>query len=211
MNQPKYLIYRLSARAVMGYSRASSDGYFAFELNSTATEKCKINIQEQEDNALFYQIMDELHGGNFALDAGVVNDLSELLFYMDFSEIFDRTGRQKKYMDRQKKVESMFRPDGITLDFGSGTCRYVAFERSASMSRRAMLSFIREDFYAPVRRRIMMDLTVRQCPLSKLYAYNGLMLSSGIRIDGIAIDKPHRVIVVANPAYKGDPVRVMQH
>ncbi len=155
--------------------------------------------------------MDELHGGKFTLPAGgkVVTDLSEILFYMDFSGIFDRTGRQRKYMDRQKKAESMFRPDGIILDFGSGACRYVAFERSASMSRRAMLSFIREDFYEPVRKRIMMDLTVRQCQLSKLYAYNGLMMSSGIRIDGIGIDSPHRVIVVANPAYNGESIKVI--
>ncbi len=211
MNQPKYLIHRLSARAVMGYSKALPDGYYAFELNGTATGKCKINTQEQEDNALFYQIMDELHGGKFTLptDGKVITDLSEILFYMDFSGIFDRSGRQKKYVDRQKKAESMFCPDGITLDFGSGACRYVAFERSASMSRRAMLSFIREDLYEPVRKRIMMDLSVRQCQLSKLYAYNGLMMSSGIRIDGIGIDRPHRVIVAANPAYSGESVKVI--
>ncbi len=43
MNRPKYLIYRLSARAVMGYSKALPDGYYAFALNGTATGKCKIN------------------------------------------------------------------------------------------------------------------------------------------------------------------------
>lgn len=211
MNQPKYLIYRLSARAVMGYGKALPDGYYAFELNSFATEKCKVNTQEQEDNALFCQIMDELHGETFfaPADDQVVKDLSEILFYMDFSGIFDRTGRQKKYTDRQKKAESMFRPEGIILDFSSGSHRYLAFERSASMSRRSMLSFIREDLYESVRKRIMMDLTVRQCQLSKLYAYNSLMMSSGIRIDGIGIDKPHRVIVVANPAYKGELTNVI--
>ena len=210
MSQTKYNIYRLSARAVMGYGRENTDGYYTFELNSTATEKCKVSTQPaQDDNALFYQIMDELHGGSFALDDGVVNDLSDIIFFMDFAGIFDRTGRQKKYLDRQKKAESMFRPEGITLDFGSGAHRYVAFERSASMSRQAMLSFIREDFYEPVRRRIMMDLTIGMCQLSKLYAYNGLMMSSGIRVDGIEIDRPHRVIVIDNPTYKNHNVKVI--
>ena len=210
MSQTKYKIYRLSARAVMGYGRENTDGYYTFELNSTATEKCKVSTQPaQDDNALFYQIMDELHGGSFALDDGVVNDLSDIIFFMDFAGIFDRTGRQKKYLDRQKKAESMFRPEGITLDFGSGAHRYVAFERSASMSRQAMLSFIREDFYEPVRRRIMMDLTIGMCQLSKLYAYNGLMMSSGIRVDGIEIDRPHRVIVIDNPTYKNHNVKVI--
>ena len=210
MSQTKYKIYRLSARAVMGYSRETSDGYYVFELNSAATEKCKVSTQPtQDDNALFYQIIDELHGGSFSLDDSVVNDLSDIIFFMDFAGIFDRTGRQKKYLDRQKKAESMFRPEGITLDFGSGTHRYVAFERSASMSRQAMLSFIREDFYEPVRRRIMMDLTIGMCQLSKLYAYNGLMMSSGIRVDGIEIDRPHRVIVIDNPTYKNHNVKVI--
>ena len=208
----KYKIHRLSARAVMGYAKETAQGIYLFHLNGAATEKCKTSTQvEQDDNALFYQIMDELHGGNFALptDGKVVTDLSEILFYMDFAGIFDRTGMQKKYLDRQKKAECMFRPEGITLDFGSGPHRYLAFERSASMSRRAMLSFIREDFYEPIRKRIMMDLTIGQCQLSKLYAYNGLMMSSGIRVDGIGIDLPHRVIVIDNPTFKNHNVKVI--
>ena len=77
------------------------------------------------------------------------------------------------------------------------------------MSRNARLSFIREDFHEPVRRRMMMDLTIGQCQLSKLYAYNGLMLSGGVRIDGIDIDRPHRVIVIDNPQYTVPNVRVI--
>ena len=138
MPQKKYRIHQLSARAVMGYSKENTDGYYSFELSSIATEKCKISgVTEQDDNALFYQIMDELHGDNQIESESVIDDLAEIIFYMDFSGIFDRTGRQKKYIDRQKKAESMFRPEGITLDFSSGPHRYVAFERSASMSRRA--------------------------------------------------------------------------
>ena len=44
-----------------------------------------------------------------------------------------------------------------------------------------------------------MDMKIGPCQLSKLYAYTGLMLSGGTRIDGVEIDKPHRVIVVENP------------
>ncbi|OUQ24563.1 hypothetical protein B5E80_07085, partial [Flavonifractor sp. An135] len=93
----------------------------------------------------------------------------------------------------------MFRPEGITLDFGGGPHRYVAFERSASMSRQSRLSFIRADLYEPIRQRIMLNMELRRCQLSKLYAYNGLMFSSGTRVDGIRIDKKHRVIVIDNP------------
>lgn len=69
-------------------------------------------------------------------------------------------------------------------------------------SRQAKLSFIRADIYDEVRCRIMMDMTVVNCQLSKLYAYNGLMLSGGTRIDRIGITAPHRVIVVDNLTHR---------
>ena len=208
----KYRIYELSARAVISYGRQQECAY-AFQLSAAETERCKsLSVpHEQDDNALFYQIMCVLHGDAFTGRPGgqLVTDLSDIIFYMDFSGIFDRSGDRKKYRIRQEKAKALFRPEGVSLDFGSGPHRYLAFERSGSMSRQARLSFIREDFYDAVRRRIMMDMTIGDCQLSKLYAYNGLMLSSGIRIDGIGIDRPHRVVVIDNPTRTGRNVSVI--
>ena len=198
----KYRIYELSARTVISYGR-QQDGAYTFHLSAAETGKCKSLSapHEQDDNALFYQIMCVLHGDAFTGTPGgqLVTDLSDIIFYMDFSGIFDRSGARKKHLIRQEKAKALFRPEGVSLDFGSGAHRYLAFERSGSMSRQARLAFIREDFYDTVCRRIMMDMTIGDCQLSKLYAYNGLMLSSGIRIDGIGIDRPHRVVVIDNP------------
>ena len=208
----KYRIYELSARAVISYSR-EQDGTYTFHLSAAETEKCKSRSapHEQDDNALFYQIMCVLHGDAFTGRPGgrLVADLSDIIFYMDFSSIFDRSGARKKHLIRQEKAKALFRPEGVSLDFGSGPHRYLAFERSGSMSRQARLSFIREDFYDAVRRRIMMDMTIGDCQLSKLYAYNGLMLSSGVRIDDIGIDQPHRVVVVDNPVRTPPPTEVI--
>ena len=198
----KYRIYELSARAVISYGRQQECAY-AFQLSAAETEKCKSLSapHEQDDNALFYQTMCVLRGDAFTGTPGgqLVTDLSDIIFYMDFSGIFDRSGARKKHLIRQEKARALFRPEGVSLDLGSGAHRYLAFERSGSMSRQARLAFIREDFYDTVCRRIMMDMTIGDCQLSKLYAYNGLMLSSGIRIDGIGIDRPHRVVVIDNP------------
>lgn len=198
----KYRIYELSARAVISYGR-QQEGAYAFHLSAAETERCKsLSVpHEQDENALFYQIMCVLRGDAFTGTPGgqLVTDLSDIIFYMDFSGIFDRSGAKKKHLIRQEKAKALFRSEGVSLDFGSGPHRYLAFERSGSMSRQARLTFIREDFYDTVRRRIMMDMTIGDCQLSKLYAYNGLMLSSGIRIDGIGIDRPHRVVIVDNP------------
>ena len=198
----KYRIYELSARAVMSYAVADGERY-TFHLSRTAMEKCRIRSasHEQDSNALFFQIMCELHGNEYRehSDGQIISDLSDVIFYMDFEHIFDRSGTRKTQLLRQQKAKAMFRPEGVGLDFGSGEHRYLAFERSNSMSRQARLSFIRADYYDAVRRRIMLDMEIGQCQLSKLYAYNGLMLSSGTRVDDIGIDQPHRVIVIDNP------------
>ena len=86
----------------------------------------------------------------------------------------------------------------IFLDLGGGKHHYLPFERSGNMSRKATLSFIRADFYEPVRERIMLDMKIGMCQLSKLYAYNGLMLSGGVRIDVPSIFRDDSIIVVGN-------------
>lgn len=203
MAQVRYRIFTLSASALMAYAQESAESGYAFTLNTKATEKCKVltALHEQQDCALFFQAMCVLHGDDYQMPSEdkLVNDLSDVICYVDFSNIFDRNAAQNRHAVRQKKAESMFRPEGITLDFGAGPHRYVAFERSNSMSRKAQLSFVREDIYKSLRWRIMLDMKIGPCQLSKLYAYNGLMLSGGTRIDGVEIDKPHRVIVIDNP------------
>ena len=211
MGQSKYRIFELSARAVMSYA-AQENGQWHFALDRAATEKCKrvSALHEQDGNALFFQIMCVVQGDDFSepTDDRPIEGLSDVIFYMDFSGIFDRSSTLPRQQIRQEKARDMFRPEGVCLDLGSGMHRYLAFERSGSMSRQSKLSFLREDVYDQVRRRIQMDMTIGDCQLSKLYAYNGLMLSSGTRLDRIGIDKPHRVIVVDNPVVmtRGVPV-----
>ena len=202
LQQNSYRIFELSARAVMSYA-VQRDGFYTFQLDRSSTERSKsmTALHEQESNALFFQLMCVLHGDDYEepKTGAFIEDLAGYIFYMDFSGIFDRSGSRTRQQLRQAKARDMFRPEGVTLDFGSGPHRYLAFERSGSMSRQSRLSFIREDCYPILRQRMMMDMTIRTCQLSKLYAYNGLMLSNGIRIDGIEIDRPGRVIVIDNP------------
>ncbi|MFR1477405.1 MAG: hypothetical protein ACLSB9_17895 [Hydrogeniiclostridium mannosilyticum] len=58
MDQSKYRIFELSARAVMSYA-AQENGQWHFALDRAATEKCKrvSALHEQDGNALFFQIM----------------------------------------------------------------------------------------------------------------------------------------------------------
>ena len=136
-----------------------------------------------------------------ALDT-VLDDLSDVIFYVDFKGIFDRSDSNPRIATRQKKAESMFRPEGIFLDFGNGEAQYFAFERSASMSRNARLAFIRADVYGKVHSRMTLDMQIGDCQLSKLYAYNGLMFSSGTRIEAPNLWK-HHFFQIRMPYIKG--------
>ena len=78
------------------------------------------------------------------------------------------------------------------------------------MSRNSRLSFIREDFYKPVRKRIMLNMNIGLCQLSKLYAYNGLMLTSGFRFEDMSIWNDKRIVVdnPITPVYEANIITV---
>ena len=156
----------------MRNAKPDDDGIYRYNLKEEATRKCiAFSAPEtQDDCAVFYQTMAVLHKGNFNV-SGIVEDLNDIIVYIDFSNIFDRRSSQKKYVERIEKAKAMFRPEGIYLDLGNGGDRYVAFERSANMSRHSRLSFIREDFYEPVKERITLGMNIGECQLSKFYDY----------------------------------------
>ena len=126
------------------------------------------------------------------------NDLSRVFVYIDFAGIFDRQP-VGKIAELQKKAELMFRPEGIPLMIDWKPARYIAFERSASMSRNSKLCFVREDMYEELRKRMMLGMTIGQCQLSKLYAYNGLLFTGGRRIYSRDLLNERQIIVVDNP------------
>ena len=152
MTVQQYRIYELSARAVMSYA-TEEKGIYKYDLDAAAVDRCLVSAatHEQDSNALFFQILCKLYDGRYreVVSEDVSEELSEIIFYMNFQRVFDTRGLRQREIIRQKKAESMFRPEGITLDFGHGSHRYLAFERSGSMSRESRLSFIREDFYEP--------------------------------------------------------------
>ena len=194
----RYTIPEISAQCILSSTKKTEAGYvFRFDASDPSKEYL-VDMTLQYDCPIFYQTMCVLHGDNFKKQAvGVCKDLSDVFVYVDFSGIFDRNpvGR---VAEQQKMAEYLFRPEGIFFDFGKGAKTYLAFERSASMSRESKLSFIRDDFYEPVRERMMLGLQIGMCQLSKLYAYNGLMFTGGRRIDEFELNAKH-IIVIDNP------------
>ena len=198
MKNKKYIISGISAQSIIASAKQRDDGYSFYFDTTDMSKEYLVEDTLQDDCPIFYQAMLTL--SEDPNKAELVSDkLRDVFVYVDFSGIFDRkaAGRVLNY---QKIAEYMFRSEGITLNFGKEDKRYIAFERSASMSRANQLSFVREDVYEALRERMMLGLNIGKCQLSKLYAYNALLFTSGKRYrDSDTILNDKRIIVIKNP------------
>ncbi len=197
MRLQKYSILEISARAILNTAKKTENGYrFYFDTNDE-TNQSAIMKMLQDDCAIFHQLQPFLPiDGEPALTSE--DTFMTTLIYLDFSGIFDRSavGRMKAL---QEMAEYLFRPEGIKFVFYRGPVRFVAFERSASMSRKNKLAFIRANLFDSVWERMTLGMKIGKCQLAKLYAYNGLMFTSGRAIEhGFSMDADH-IIVVDNP------------
>ncbi len=196
MKNKKYIIPEISAQSILASARRTGDGYSFYFDTTDPSKEYLVERTLQDDCPIFYQAMLVL---GKKPDSSVLSDaLSDVLVYIDFSGIFDRkpVGR---VLEQQKIAEYMFRPDGIRIHFGNLNDRYIAFERSASMSRENRLSFVRADVYEPLRERMMLGMNIGDCQLSKLYAYNALLFTSGARYSNTSILSDKKIIVIKNP------------
>ena len=193
----KYIIRQISA---LGIITTASGEYDNWRFNFDAADSSKeyyVEETKQDDCAIFHQMMCILYGDNYPKEP-VSEKLKDCMVYIDFFGIFDRR-RASKEFEVVNKAECMLGRNGITLDFGRGPAQYIAFERSANMSRNCILSFIRADMYEPLRERIMLGMKIGKCQLAKLYAYNALMYTSGRRINDPGILSDKKIIVIDNP------------
>ena len=197
MKSKKYIIPEISAQRLITSAQKTDDGYrFYFDTTEPSKEYLIENTM-QDDCPIFYQAMLVL--GEKPNEANLVSDkLRDVFVYVDFSGIFDRKA-VGKVLEYQQIAEYMFKPEGITLNFGKEDKRYVAFERSASMSRECKLSFVRADIYDALRERMMLGMNIGKCQLSKLYAYNALLFTSGTRYYDESVLSDKRIIVIKNP------------
>ena len=87
MELQRYRIYELSARAVMSYA-VEENGIYKYDLDAAAVEHCLVSsaTHEQDSNALFFQILSEIHGGRYkeTVTEEVSEELSDIIFYMNF-------------------------------------------------------------------------------------------------------------------------------
>ena len=100
------------------------------------------------------------------------------LVYMDFAEVI----RQKK----EDFAKDLF-AHGFVMKAGARTAWMLPFDKSASMSRKSVITFVDETLMAELEQRLTLGIFRKDqnYALSKVYAYRGLYLSSGTRIEEV--------------------------
>lgn len=142
-----------------------------FDIKLTWEEERKYHINQQ-DNMLFRQIR---------LITGKTQKLNPYVIFVDCA------GAKNKKDELRRITLEGFKLNGR---------RYVASERSASMVRTSILSFVDITLVDEIELRVKMDIDIGKTVLSKWYAYRGLMLSSCHNIE----DWYPKMIVI--PDYK---------
>ena len=193
----RYNILQISARSLLNCGHKRPDGYRFYFDTTVVSNATAITKTVQADCGMFRQLLQMQFGKIHKPELPVSDELLQEIVYLDFSGIFDRRP-VGKIKDLQELAEWLFRPEGITLGFEKEEIRFVAFERLASMSRENRLAFLRADSYDELWKRMTLGMQIGQCQLAKLYAYNGLLFSSGRIINYEHIDDRH-IIVVDNP------------
>lgn len=91
------------------------------------------------------------------------------------------------YKSRQKELERI-----LTKGFMINNVRYVMGEKSASMSRQSMLSFVRESISKELNKKITNGIEMDKTVLAKYLAYRGLTMTSSFSLGDY---KPYVIIV----------------
>ena len=195
----RYRIPEIKALQLLACSRETADGGLDFSFNTAdPSREAFFKWTAQDDCPIFYLASEIIRRRQYLSSRTGEEILSDVMIYIDFAGIFDRCP-VGKIAELQRKAELMFRPEGIELNIHWRSGRYIAFERSANMSRNSKLCFVRQDIYEELREHMMLGMTIGQCQLSKLYAYNGLLFTGGQRIYSRELLNDRRIIVIDNP------------
>lgn len=151
------------------------------------------------DNALFFQLRKILMvDSNLEIDE---NFMRSTIIFVDFKDIFfkkdwssvklpaDIPSKEDLRTDKAltKKMEWLFE-DGLELSFdGKNFKRFVPFDKSSSMAKECQITFIDSQIKNTLDKRLMLDMNFigTKLVLSKFYAYRGLYLSTGYRVETV--------------------------
>lgn len=195
-----YKVFTLNARELINLCEDSNYNR-CFDLNSGYLRDKLIKPGNNRDryysaSALLDQISKTLASGDMDYDTAK-KQLTGNLVFLDFG----RMGIKGIEEETEKLINEGF---SIRFPESSDFVHFTPFEKSASMSRNNTISFINDAIFDMVNARLGLDLDWTSIELipSKYYAYRGLYLTDGKRIERKSLELNEKTVVVINSGSK---------
>ena len=188
-----YIIYTLNAFELMKICRGEQRR--ADLTSAYDRDHILLNDGKYGDSELNTQILRAIASRKG--EAASPDDLTEHIVYLNFG---------KGLVDDFEEDIMTLLDEGFSLRFSpdGGFVRFVPLDKSASMARENTISFISSEIFEEVDEAIGLGIDWTSFPLvpSKYYAYRGLAMSDGIKIedDGLVLNQK-TVIVVSNESF----------
>lgn len=187
----EYTIFTIDARAMLKLCKRKD---WCFDLTSEYDRSLIVeSVKTYAESALFYQIRKALREAG---DSDSPDAVTSKLVYMHFENgVVDENGNE----DIKDEVNELLE-EGVYLRFKGDKefHRFVPFDKSASMSRQNVISFISEDIFtkvdAALRLGFIWDLI--DVEASKYYTYRGLYLTDGIEIPPSLMELNENTVIV---------------
>ena len=187
----EYTIYTINAREML---RLCKRKVRCFDMTSEYDRSLIVeSVKTYSESALFYQIRKAIreNGGSDSPDA-----VTGKLIYLHFDNgVVDSNGKE----DIKEEVTKLL-DEGVYFRFKGDRefRRFVPFDKSASMSRQNVISFISEDVFMKVDAALRLGLLWERLEIeaSKYYAYRGLYMTDGTEIPPSAMELNEETVIV---------------
>ena len=187
----EYTIYTIDARAMLKLCERKD---WCFDLTSEYDRSLIVeSVKTYAESALFFQIRKAVReiGESNTPDA-----VTSKLVYLHFENgVVDENGNE----DIKDEVTELL-DRGFYLRFKGDKAfrRFVPFDKSASMSRQNVMSFISEDIFNKVDASLRLGLiwNLINVEPNKYYTYRGLYLTDGIEIPPSLMELNEKTVIV---------------
>lgn len=228
MDNRKYRLLRINGKKLMGrgrYAKAKGEALLVdfFRDKDFFIYSGNEGYDEANENAVIRQLAIEIfyrHRGGEKLKTHLPSNEEEVLALLDmekFDKGIDRAEIEREIRDSLVYVnfldsdvdelpeDSSFESvvnEGFSIAFGNKIRHYRVFLKSNSMSKKGMISYIDEEYYASLLSRVMLgydqeENKLRKFNISKFYAYTGLAMTDGYSIDNKSLLDEEKVVVVS--------------
>ena len=213
-----YKIMTLNAATVLaGAEWLDEEGRYDFDFDLgdvIVRERLVSKIERYADSAMFHQL--RLAMGKTKDDEPQERELIDHLVYMDFNDVFaDRITyanplrniaanvSEEELEQEIERRSSDLMENGLKLKMRGAKEEVVfwPFDKSASMSRKSVITFLSDEYFEDMDERVRLGIDFSDIKLysSKYYAYRGLYLTNGRRIEKIKLD--WKKVIVVDDAY----------